>query len=99
MPLLSSVLKSRIQPLFLVQSSLAQTGLPLLSHIVNHNPAQRCLLFCLLFTPPALQPEEHIEVYDWIDRVPGYSDESREDELVVVVKNGAAVLPRSSPHI
>jgi len=96
MPLLSSVLKSRIQPLFLLQSSLAQTGLPVLSHIVNHSPAQKCLLFCLSFPPPALLPDEHVEVYDWIDRIPGYSEENIEDELVGIVKNGAAVLSRSS---
>ncbi|KAF8626525.1 hypothetical protein AX15_004830 [Amanita polypyramis BW_CC] len=69
------------QPLLLIQSSIAQSGVPLLRHIIAESTGNRssaqCLVFCLLYQPSDLIEEnassDCITVYNWLEFVPGYS--------------------------
>ena len=65
------------QPFVLLQSSLAQSTLPLLRNAIAQ-PKSKVLLFCLLHPPKCLvegvTPADLVEVIDLTDRVPGYSD-------------------------
>jgi len=59
----------------LVQSSSAQSALPVLRNLIA-NATSQVLLFCLLYPPESLLGEkindERVKVFDWTDRVPGY---------------------------
>jgi elongator complex protein 5 len=59
----------------LVQSSSAQSALPVLRNLIA-NGTSPVLLFCLLYPPESLLGEKindrRVKVFDWTDRVPGY---------------------------
>ena len=70
------------RPLLLIQSSVAQSGVPLLRHVIAESSKDRfsaqCLVFCLLHLPSDLvernSVSDRITVHDWIGFVPGYND-------------------------
>ena len=72
------------RPLLLIQSSVAQSGVPLLRHVIAESSkdqfSAQCLVFCLLYLPSDLVERnpvsDRITVYDWIGFVPGYNDAS-----------------------
>ena len=82
-------------PLVILQSSLAQSCLPILRHLVN-NPkpsSSSNLLFCLLYPPSSLAENnspDTLEIHDWLDHVPGYCEASNmpSDDLLDIVKRG-----------
>lgn len=88
------------QPLILVQSSAAQTCLPVLCSLIQpaESPA-KTLLFCFLYPPTSLIPDwpntsnDSLKVFDYTERVPGY-DETREsrDEILAAVRSGQYTL-------
>ena len=94
MALLSSTINDDAQkfPLVILQSSLAQSCLPILRHVVNDPKPSFNLLFCLLYPPSSLVDNissDIIEVHDWLDRVPGYFDASNMPlDLLDIVKRG-----------
>ena len=68
------------QPLLLIQSSIAQSGVPLLRQIIIESNKQQsctCLTFCLLYRPSDLIEEnvlsDRIKVYDWLELASGYA--------------------------
>ena len=88
-------------PLVILQSSLAQSCLPILRHLVNNPkpPSSFNLLFCLLYPPSSLADNispETLEVHDWLDHVPGYCEASNKpsDDLLDIVRRG---IPTRSP--
>ncbi|RDB29589.1 hypothetical protein Hypma_015473 [Hypsizygus marmoreus] len=75
-------------PLLLLQSSIAQSTIPLIRQILSHNlkrddgakPPGHILLFCFVYSPLDLlngvSPHpNYLEVHDWTDNVPGYTDD------------------------
>ncbi|KJA29189.1 hypothetical protein HYPSUDRAFT_196592 [Hypholoma sublateritium FD-334 SS-4] len=99
MVLLPSILKNESQrhPLLVLQSSLAQSSLPILASILAQEPSvkgstRHNLLFCLLYQPSSLtQAAASTEVHDWTDRIPGYGQSDYSDELLSIVENALAV--------
>jgi elongator complex protein 5 len=99
MALLTSILKneSHRHPLLILQSSLAQSSLPVLRRILvaqdtsaKGSPLHN-VLFCLLYQPSNLtgiSSLNSVEVYDWTDRVPGYGESDYWAELLSVVEKG-----------
>ncbi|KAM6498158.1 hypothetical protein JOM56_006106 [Amanita muscaria] len=86
-------------PLLLIQSSIAQSGVPLLRHIITGNNARQpttSLVFCLLYRPSDLMEEnvlyDHIKVYDWLGFVPGYNDSPFDvkDQILQAVREAPA---------
>jgi elongator complex protein 5 len=91
------------QPFLLLQSSTAQTCLPVLRKIINREPLKTAskqthsLLICFLHLPSSLTNEKNlqtrndkIQILDYTDRVPGYNDpwiDPRED-IINTVKAG-----------
>jgi len=81
-------------PLVILQSSLAQSCLPILRRIVNDpKPSSFNLLFCLLYSSSSLADSissDILETHDWLDHVPGYCDASNipSDDLLDIVKRG-----------
>lgn len=78
-------------PLVILQSSLAQSCLPILRHVVNDpKPTSFTLLFCLLYPPSSLADNispDTLEIHDWLDHVPGYCD-APSDDLLDIVRRG-----------
>ncbi|KAK2461877.1 hypothetical protein APHAL10511_006340 [Amanita phalloides] len=70
------------RPLLLVQSSVAQSGVPLLRHIIAESDkvqfSAQSLVFCLLNRPSDLVKKntssDRTIFYDWLDYVPGYTE-------------------------
>ena len=89
---------AQIFPLVVLQSSLAQSCLPILRHIVNDSKSSFNLLFCLLYPPSslALTASDTLEIHDWLDRVPGYCDPSSipSDPLEIITKGIHSLLGR-----
>lgn len=81
-------------PLVILQSSLAQSCLPILRHVVNDPKSSFNLLFCLLYPPSSLADDnispDTLEIHDWLDHVPGYCEASNmpSDDLLDVVRRG-----------
>ena len=81
-------------PLVVLQSSLAQSCLPILRHIVNDPKSTSLnLLFCLLYPPSSLAEDispDTLEIHDWLDHVPGYCEASSmpSDDLLDIVRRG-----------
>lgn len=81
-------------PLVILQSSLAQSSLPILRHVVNNDPkASFNLLFCLLYPPSSLADNissDTLEIHDWLGHVPGYCDVSSmpSSDLLDIVEKG-----------
>ncbi|KAG6845800.1 hypothetical protein H0H87_003854 [Tephrocybe sp. NHM501043] len=86
MSLLSATVKDppRLQqPFLFIQSSIAQSGVPLLRQILASNLTTRSsnhfLLFSFIYPSADILRDvsplpENIDVFDWLDSVPGYSD-------------------------
>jgi elongator complex protein 5 len=72
--ILSNAIKAQY-PLLLLQSSAAQSSLPLLRRIIADTP-HHTILCCLLHPPSTLVEDAalNIQVFDRTDNVPGYSD-------------------------
>ena len=96
MSVLTSTINDEAQnfPLVIFQSSLAQSCLPILRHVVN-DPKQSSfnLLFCLLYSPFSLADNtssDTLEIHDWLDHVPGYCDASNlpSEDILDIVKRG-----------
>ncbi|GLB36199.1 putative elongator subunit Iki1 [Lyophyllum shimeji] len=72
------------QPLLLLQSSIAQSSLPVLRHVLAQNIKARSSNYFLLFSlacPPspnllnyAAPVADYIEIFDWVHCVPSYDD-------------------------
>lgn len=98
MVLLTSILKneSHRHPLVILQSSLAQSSLPILCRILAQDTSAKGsplhnVLFCLLYQPSSLtgiSSPNSVEVYDWTDRVPGYGESDYWAELLSIVEKG-----------
>jgi elongator complex protein 5 len=94
MALLPSILtnESHRHPLLILQSSLAQSSLPILRYHLSHGSSRKTLLFSFLYPASSLvdaNTSDSLEIYDWIDRVPGYSGDNSQTELLTVVEKGA----------
>jgi len=66
-------------PLLVLQSSTAQSSLPLLKHILAQKTAKasRYIVFCLLYPPSSLLDDfnsQSVEVHNSLNRIPGYND-------------------------
>ncbi|KAH7883639.1 hypothetical protein F5I97DRAFT_1560138 [Phlebopus sp. FC_14] len=106
LPVIASPTSSRPhQPLVVLQSSVSQTCLPVLRRFIQPtNPPSRTFLFCFLYPPSALTRDwsdtsdvhGSLQVFDWTERIPGYTvaSDPREDVLTAV---GSA--PAGSIHV
>ncbi|KAI0078925.1 hypothetical protein K474DRAFT_784223 [Panus rudis PR-1116 ss-1] len=112
--LLSSILanSSRTQqPFILLQSSAAQSCLPVLQAIISQSPQhhskpltkRHVLLFCFLYPPARIAASLKVDTanielhtYDWTGKVPGYDDEEPFDINEEVLKAIQAV-PSTEP--
>ncbi|KAF8832396.1 hypothetical protein HHX47_DHR1001451 [Lentinula edodes] len=90
------------QNLLLLQSSIPQSSLPLLRHVIAQNAGQKGavkkFLFCFLHPPSSLiknAAESNVQVYDYLDRIPGYNDAWSEScpEILNLVENAPASIP------
>ncbi|KAJ3935364.1 MAG: hypothetical protein NXY57DRAFT_500120 [Lentinula lateritia] len=90
------------QNLLLLQSSISQTSLPLLRHVIAQNAGQKepvkKFLFCFLHPPSSLiknAVESNVQVYDYLDRIPGYNDAWSEScpEILDLVENAPVSIP------
>ena len=60
--------------LTIVRSSSSQSALPVFRELVS-NSKNRILVFCLLYPPEVfIAKQDNLTVFDWTDRIPGYSD-------------------------
>ena len=82
-------------PFVILQSSLAQSCLPILRRVVSDpRPSSFNLLFCMLYPPSSLADNissATLEIHDWLDHVPGYCDASNmpsDESLLDIVKRG-----------
>ncbi|THV04893.1 hypothetical protein K435DRAFT_648360 [Dendrothele bispora CBS 962.96] len=71
------------QHLLLLQSSVAQSSLSLIRHVIKTNSSRgrRTLLFSFLYESENLvnkNAAQNVDVHNYLDRVPGYVDESSE---------------------
>jgi len=61
--------------LTIVRSSSSQSALPVFRELVSSSK-ERVILFSFLYPPEVLAvKQDNLTVFDWTDRVPGYSDE------------------------
>jgi hypothetical protein len=61
--------------LTIVQSSSSQSALPMVRELVSSSK-DRILLFSFLYPPELfITKQENLTVFDWTNRIPGYSDE------------------------
>lgn len=88
------------QPLILVQSSTAQTCLPVLRSLIQpaKRPAQT-LLFCFLYPPASLiagwpnTSNSSLKVFDYTEQIPGYDEtQDSRDEILAAVRSGRYIL-------
>ena len=60
--------------LAIVRSSASQSALPVFRELVRSS-RDRTILFSFLYPPGVLAAEQgNLTVFDWTDRIPGYSD-------------------------
>jgi len=65
------------QHLLLLQSSISQSSLPLLRHVIAHRNSVKKLLFCFLYSPSSLvgnPTASNVQVHDYLDNVPGFTN-------------------------
>lgn len=65
------------QQFVLLQSSVPQSSLPLLRHLIARGNSVKKLLFCFLHSPPSLVADSaasNVQVHDYLDNVPGYTN-------------------------
>lgn len=96
--LLPSILANAQRPhsnYVLVQSSIAQTCLPVLRRLVNHQPGSkraRTILICFLYPPSSLceGTGDAIDILDYTGNVPGYAGTFNDprDAILEVAKAG-----------
>ena len=64
--------------LTIVQSSSSQSALPVVRELVNSSK-RRILFFSFLYPPELFTTkQDDLTVFDWTDRIPGYSNEPLE---------------------
>lgn len=100
---------SRTRPsLLLLQSSVAQTCLPVLHNLIDQaarDAKSSALLFCFLYSPSTLYTSDEkstrLQIQDLTDNVPGYSEHYREPEEVLLdsVKSGMLSSKREQLHL
>lgn len=107
MTLFTSILNDEAHrhPLLILQSSPAQSSLPILRSILANHSSPKAngidgqnLLFCLLYPPSSLvdaKTTTTVDVHDWTDRVPGYNDADSQAELLAIVTKGALLASAS----
>ena len=60
--------------LTIVRSSSSQSALPVFRELVS-NSRDRVVFFSFLYPPEVLiAKQDNLTVFDWTDRIPGYSD-------------------------
>lgn len=84
-------------PFTLIQSSSAQSALPVLRKILT-DETDPIMLFCLLYSPSSLIPEhqtnERVKVFDWTDKIPEYTQGySPSTDMLNAVNNGTYIQP------
>ncbi|KAJ3800811.1 hypothetical protein GGU11DRAFT_340977 [Lentinula aff. detonsa] len=64
------------QNFVLLQSSVSQSSLPLLRHIIAHNESVEKHLFCFLHPSSSLvkNTQSNVQIHEYLDRIPGYND-------------------------
>ncbi|PPR06897.1 hypothetical protein CVT24_011587 [Panaeolus cyanescens] len=98
MTLLNTILAndSYKYPFLIIQSSLAQSALPILNYVIsqdvsNKTKPRKVILFCLLYSPSTLwngPQNSGLQLYNWTDRVPGfYQGDLHEDMLEIIAKH------------
>lgn len=94
MPVLKTILldDGHKHPLVILQSSLAQSALPILRHVTHQDLSstkmRKVILFCLLYSPSTLWSESgrpNLQLHNWTERVPGYSDINSQAEMLNIV--------------
>ncbi|KAH7931074.1 hypothetical protein BV22DRAFT_1101434 [Leucogyrophana mollusca] len=80
------------QPLIILQSSSAQTCLPVLRKTVSSTRPSQTLLFSFLYPPSTLidgMPSPKLKIFDYTSRVPGYGDSWSDprDEILAAVQS------------
>ncbi|KAF5377648.1 hypothetical protein D9615_005355 [Tricholomella constricta] len=82
------------QPFLLLQSSIAQSSIPLLCQILAKNLKTRSsnhfLLFSFVYPPPDILKDvlilpENIETFDWTDTIPGYDDNWSDSRAAILL--------------
>ena len=62
--------------LTIVRSSSSQSSLPVFKELVSSS-RDRIIFFSFLYPPEALAVKhDNLTVFDWTDRIPGYSDDT-----------------------
>lgn len=82
MPLLPQILTPprALHPFVLIQSSSAQSALPIVRALTRDACVNKTvLLFCLLYSPTTIADSdclrsENVRVFDWTANIPGYAD-------------------------
>ena len=76
MSALSSVPTSTTN-VILLQSSTAQSCLPLLRDLIKSHSQHDVIVLCSLYAPSSLVDSvDNVRVFDWTTEVPGYSNEA-----------------------
>ncbi|KAG5653063.1 hypothetical protein H0H81_002443 [Sphagnurus paluster] len=92
------------QPLLILQSSIAQSSIPILRQILANSLKSRSsnhfLLFSLAYAPSTILNDfaclpETVQVLDWTDSIPGYVDtwDDPRSAILSAVEKGERVLP------
>jgi elongator complex protein 5 len=90
------------QHLLILQSSTAQSSLPLLRQLLSRNiefdhatSHGDTFLFCLLYRPSSLVanstlPSDHLKIYDFVGSTPGYDDDwpDPREKILLAIQNG-----------
>uniref|UniRef100_A0A0W0G2K7 Elongator complex protein 5 n=1 Tax=Moniliophthora roreri TaxID=221103 RepID=A0A0W0G2K7_MONRR len=92
----------RNQHFVLLQSSIAQSSLPILRSLLAKRPNQtssKLVLFCFLHPPlnlvdEALVKSDNVVIYDFLDSIPDYNDHWKDprEQMLDVVKNDSTTL-------
>lgn len=77
------------RPLIILQSSTAQTCIPVLRQITAKQTRAKTVVFCLLYPPSRLVgTNAHVDVVDLTDHVPGYNQSGNITDVITNAING-----------
>ncbi|KAJ6604707.1 hypothetical protein DFH09DRAFT_319061 [Mycena vulgaris] len=81
--------RRRQQPFLLLQSSTAQSSVGIIRQLVG-DAKGHALLFCLLYSSLLSLQSPHVQTYDLLDNIPGYSDNyvDPRQRIQAAVENG-----------
>ncbi|KAJ7181717.1 hypothetical protein C8R43DRAFT_970081 [Mycena crocata] len=84
----------RQQPFLLIQSSLAQSGLGIIRHLLS-DATGNAVVFCFLHSSLLSLQASNVQTYDWLDNIPGYNDNyvDPRQRIQAVIENAS-----SGPH-